>query len=87
MDMNSYEARIAVDVFCPDEIETSFEVRIVIVNCLFHHPYTLDDIITYRLILCLIHGLILCLIHGLSYSPTPSLTVYLTVFLTHTLYV
>lgn len=26
MDMNSYEARISVDVFCPDEIETSFDV-------------------------------------------------------------
>ena len=55
MDMNSYEARIAVDVFCPDEIETSFEVRNVIAYFLFHHPYALDDSLTYWLILCLIH--------------------------------
>ena len=34
MDMNSYEARIAVDVFCSDEIETSFEVSNVIAHLL-----------------------------------------------------
>ena len=78
MDFNSYEARISVDVYCPDEIDTSFAVRTV---CVYLRSLSLSHNIppySYCHSLSLSLSLTVTLPHCHSLSLSLSLTVTLS---------